>query len=465
MKTDAANSKLQAYFERAAPFRIIVASFVLIFVPLTALLLVPNYYEWVPYLVVLEVVGLGVTHFFITLAVYLQRDTLRYFNSTAKNRLIYFVAPPLILFALALLPAINAEAKYPLFTLYLFRAVRLADFFHVGRQSYGMLQIWKRQAGDAIPRWHRSGENAFFVGMAFLQWRTSNQGGYFANQDPISTMLALGLLGLFLALAVGYLTAMGRGGGTSMLRPLMYLTMQAACAASAAYQTRLYLTALALHYVEYHMIMGPRCFYTPLDTRHRVDRANAFLRGHMIFFYALLLLVVVVFEARNHVTAPLTPTTSFFVHIFDGIFLLHYFIEAFLWRFRIPHYRETLLPLYMRPWAEIRREAKESPNPPAAGSRSALPALGVILIALLIAHTQGALASAGAYLTRTLGKPAYAQNQFEFGLSLARAGELGRAREHLQVSLEHEPNSPQTRMLLQEVDEHLRARGGSASPP
>ena len=36
------------------------------------------------------------------------------------------------------------------------------------------------------------------------------------------------------------------------------------------------------------------------------------------------------------------------VAVFDGIFVFHYFVEMFIWKFSEPHYRQTLGPLYFR---------------------------------------------------------------------------------------------------------------------
>lgn len=41
--------------------------------------------------------------------------------------------------------------------------------------------------------------------------------------------------------------------------------------------------------------------------------------------------------------------------IFDGVFVFHYFVEMFVWRFSEPHYRQTLSPLYFA--------AKPQPSP------------------------------------------------------------------------------------------------------
>ena len=45
------------------------------------------------------------------------------------------------------------------------------------------------------------------------------------------------------------------------------------------------------------------------------------------------------------------PATSYTVllAIFDGLFVFHYFVEMFIWRFSEPHYRQTLGPLYFAP--------------------------------------------------------------------------------------------------------------------
>jgi predicted membrane-bound spermidine synthase len=146
--------------------------------------------------------------------------------------------------------------------------------------------------------------------------------------------------------------------------------MQAVCAAAAVYETRLYLVALTLHYVEYHVIMVPRWFHAPLRPARRIDRLAGWLRGRALVFYGLLIAVVVVFELRNRVSADVGPSTAFFVHIFDGIFVLHYFIEAFVWKFGNPHYRAALAPLYFGPWPPTNQPvaAAASVEPPASGA-------------------------------------------------------------------------------------------------
>ena len=83
----------------------------------------------------------------------------------------------------------------------------------------------------------------------------------------------------------GFAVAWQRGGlGRPILAPLAYSLLQTASAGLAAYSTALYGFALAMHYVEYHVLMIPRCFHTPLEPTSRADRIFGRLRRHRLLF-------------------------------------------------------------------------------------------------------------------------------------------------------------------------------------
>lgn len=332
------------YFEQTPVVSVILGSFFVVFLPLAALQVFAGSLPLTRYLAVGEAVGLGVTHFFITLAVYFRGDTLDHFVSTRRNRLAYLYMPLVVFLVFATLAAIDVRRVYPMFAAVFFGSVRFFDFFHVGRQSFGMLQIFKRPLGAHVPAHLRAAENTFFVAMAALQWETFVVGGGFASHALYARLPAAALAVLAGMIAVGYLRLLPRVGRAAWV-PLGYFLMQAVCAATAAWQTHLYLVALTLHYVEYHVIMGPRCFRLPLDPTRGVDRVFARVRARPWLFYAILLAVVVLFEQRDTIT-PGSPAARFMLHAFDGIFVVHYLVEAFLWKFREPYYRRTLAPLY-----------------------------------------------------------------------------------------------------------------------
>src|SRR5262249_11887765 len=148
----------------------------------------------------------------------------------------------------------------------------------------------------------------------------------------------------------------------SLLPPLFYFLFQTASAMLAYYNTALYAFALAMHYVEYHILMMPRCFHTKLDPQKKPDRVFALLRRNKVIFYGLVLALAVVAtllttmsiaamaammgQALELAKETIATEPSMFylalIAIFDGLFVFHYFVEAFIWRFSDPYYRQTL---------------------------------------------------------------------------------------------------------------------------
>src|SRR5262249_314429 len=112
-----------AFFERALPIALTYGAFFAIPLPLLALRCLPTDVPVLPYLVLLEAVGLGTSHFFITLAVYFDAENLRYFASSWRSRAIYFGLPLLILCSVALSEALRTRENYPRFAFYFYSGV------------------------------------------------------------------------------------------------------------------------------------------------------------------------------------------------------------------------------------------------------------------------------------------------------------------------------------------------------
>jgi len=72
---------------------------------------------------------------------------------------------------------------------------------------------------------------------------------------------------------------------------------------------------------------------------------------HKVVFY-LLLVVLACLAARDlvwpSVSGAVGPTRALWLmfNLFNGVFVTHYFIEAFIWKFSNPYYRGSLGPLY-----------------------------------------------------------------------------------------------------------------------
>ncbi len=144
-----------AYLQRQFPVAVILSSFLILTLPLcilslTSPALLERFYVKPIYLWML-----ATTHFVITLTIYFQSRNLRYFNSTWKNKVLYFVIPAGIFVLFDLYSALELAVVAPVFDR-LFRAgIRLMDNHHVTRQSFGVTQLFKKRSGQPFPRWMR----------------------------------------------------------------------------------------------------------------------------------------------------------------------------------------------------------------------------------------------------------------------------------------------------------------------
>jgi hypothetical protein len=356
------------------PVALILGAFAVFTVPLSALAL------WRPdspqflRLELLYLICLGVTHFVITPTIYLQSSNLRYFNSTWHNRLIYFALPLGIFAAFDLYRTLEIAVLLPAFDVLFRLLIRGLDFQHFGRQSYGVLQLFKARAGAKFPAWQRRAEYWFAWTVAAVLLTTFLRGGRIDAPDahPALVAASVALMAVLAGLCLTVLAGMAVTARTAerpgrLLAPSTYFILQTGSALLAAYSTALYGFALAMHFVEYHVLMAPRCFHAPLDERRAPDRLFARLRRNRVIFYCLLglgalgvsLLTGVGTSAMAAMVAQVAamwrslgggdgPVSSYtlLLAVFDGIFVFHYGVEMFIWRFSEPHYRQTLGPLY-----------------------------------------------------------------------------------------------------------------------
>jgi hypothetical protein len=303
----------------------------------------------------LYVCALGTTHFALTLTIYLQSSNLSYFGATTTRRVLYFLVPVLIFIFFDLYRALQVALVLPAVDLGVRCVIRLLDFQHFNRQSFGVFQLFKGRS-KAFPRWLRRIENYYFLGLTLLLFLSFLTGGRF-DIDFLWTRLALLPVGILLiALVVGYVQAWRQAPDRSALvAPLGYFVLQSASAVLAIANNAFYLCCLAMHYVEYHVLMYPRCFHSKLDPHRRTDRFFARLRRSKVVFYGVLFAVAAVVTyctwlgmgtliERDGGSA--NSSYLVLVSLFDGLFVFHYFIECLIWKFSDPYYRQTLGPLY-----------------------------------------------------------------------------------------------------------------------
>ena len=134
-------SQPRGFFQDPLPANLILATFFVITIPLTLFIsqqpthLFIWIYIWL----------FGMTHFVLTFTIYLNRKNLSYFNQTWRNRVIYFILPIGVFLLFDLFHATHIEVTWQIFALYFLGGIRLLDFNHLNRQSFGVLQLFKAQ--------------------------------------------------------------------------------------------------------------------------------------------------------------------------------------------------------------------------------------------------------------------------------------------------------------------------------
>jgi hypothetical protein len=367
------------FLERPLPARLILGSFPLLALPLAAALILTSQRGFLVFYVWL----FAITHFVITLTVYLQRQNLRYFAATARNIVLFFIVPFLIFAAFYVISVFRLRVSFPAFALLLGAAIRLLDFNHFSRQAFGVYQLFKARGGLRGAASLKRTENAYFASLTALLYTTFLAGGIFPLLGPgarrflgaaavpsgapllgsnvlrplaIAAALASAIL---LALAIaGILRAWTAAGRPAGLRAaLTYLAFQTASALLGIFSFPLYAATLAIHYVEYHVLMFPRCFHSTLEPASGLDGWFADLRRRPVVFYALLAMLAgtvmtCMFLSASIASGEMAGSSTRYlalVAVFDGLFVFHYFIEMLIWKFGDPFFRRTLSGLYFTP--------------------------------------------------------------------------------------------------------------------
>jgi hypothetical protein len=245
--------------------------------------------------------------------------------------------------------------------------LRLADFNHLNRQTFGVFQLFKARSGLRSSASAKRIENGYFVCLTAMLFSTYLAGGMFpflqrdrAPMVPLWFAKSLTMASLIVAAPLVSWMLMrllkswrdaGRPEGLS--ETIAYLGVQSVSVVFSIFSFPLYAATLAIHYVEYHVLMFPRCLKSELNPNSTLDGwYRAFRSNRLVFYLVVMVLSGVVTVFRGITMSDSLPEPRKYlalVAIFDGLFVFHYFIEAFIWRFQDPFFRRTTAPLYFTP--------------------------------------------------------------------------------------------------------------------
>ena len=177
------------YFERAAPIRIILWSFLFLTLPIAALvLLIPNEpaFTW------LYIWLFGGTHIVLTLTIYGSRSNRRYFTNGPRNATV-FVAIPLGLLACYLaIYWLQIGTAIPWLAILFWGGLRFFNFFHLNRQTFGVHQLFKARTKAKFPTWAKRCENGTGLALVATLMLTHVAGGVCPLLLPETPLLLKG---------------------------------------------------------------------------------------------------------------------------------------------------------------------------------------------------------------------------------------------------------------------------------
>lgn len=340
------------YFERSRPVQLILGSFLFLTLPIAAMvLLLPDspaltwFYIWL----------FGGTHIVLTLTIYASRANRRYFASSNRN-LAVFVAIPLGLLGCYLaIRTLEVGTTVPWLALGFWAGLRFFNFFHLTRQTFGVHQMFKGRTLAKFPAWAKRTENATGLALVATLMLTHAAGGVCPLLTESSLELRIAWIGsasaafgFYLASMVALFRTRPSPDSPGFRASMLYFTLQTLGTAAATLYLPLYLAALAMHYVEYHVLMVPRIAKQELDPTSPIDRGYGWLRTRPAAFLlvGLGLSALVTAGMGSMDFEPSATAWGVLLTAFDALVAVHYFLEMQIWKFSDPHFRRSLAGVY-----------------------------------------------------------------------------------------------------------------------
>lgn len=296
---------------------------------------------------------LGLGHFYITFVLYLQARNRRYFTSSSENFMIYFIIPGAFFIYTGLSRTFEfwGNTKALGVAAGIATIVRCLDFNHFAGQTFGVLQIVKSHSRAVFRTSQRHLERLFLLSAGVLQVETQFISGGRIDLSNTLVLLTASLAFVFFAgVSIRFLGALARqGSNRGIWIPFGYFLAQASCTIGAAIDIRLYGPALAIHYVEYHLLITQRMMHAELDRNRWSDRAlllflkkPGFLAAAAMVFSVFMYTIFTRKAGMGPIFDQLPTTLQFTYNMSNGIFFMHYFVESFVWKFKNPFYREEM---------------------------------------------------------------------------------------------------------------------------
>ncbi len=298
----------------------------------------------------MDAFGAGPFHFGPTWFAYFDKKNLEYWKNNRSKQLIFFLAPPLLIIFTTWGYVVKATHPFVILVLTLW-AVQ-----HLVQQNVGILLLYHNQkSGEAIV--NRQLEMRSQQWPAVLFTFIFIHRVYFHNSMEIGWLIFLAL-GTFVAFApvVGYLNEMRkqiRDGSNLNVPAFGFWLISLLCMVPFAFLGKDFAEAwiipVTLHWFQY---IGLN--YALVKSKYSINQPGARYLSQvpplLLFFVTcscFFLTAFLIFQTAATIYGAKSDISEFLTGFWLGLTSCHYFLDAFLWRFREPHARESILPHLM----------------------------------------------------------------------------------------------------------------------
>jgi hypothetical protein len=312
------------------------------------------FYVWVYHLLI------RLPHFAAMFRVtYLRQSQLPHYR---EHWLRYFAVPAAIL-ALYGAPLLSADGYQSSFGQLLATVAVIWGYQHIGMQNYGVMQLYRMRAGAVADRAGVRFEKMIFYAIIVSVAAGNHLSaiGRSMGWDPIDALWPLSLAGLFgvltAALISVYFLHLWRTGSFS--RPMvLYFCVAVIAMVRWPLYDGLPAGSWFLVFNGHHSVAYLGLLFLMEWNQREAGRRFTFaaVARDFALFYAWLVAAALLLVLATMLYATVKQNAGQVVYassleLLLGFFVVHYYIEALVWKFSRPHNRETTLPLLRPPAA------------------------------------------------------------------------------------------------------------------
>lgn len=295
----------------------------------------------------LDAFGAGPFHFGPTWFAYFDKKNLEYWKSNRSKQLIFFLGPPLLI-VLTTWGYVNKSTSPFVMLILTLWAVQ-----HLVQQNIGILLLYHNQnAGEAIVNRQLEMRSQHWPAILFALIFLHRI--YFNNSTDPGWLIFLALASVValspVALYLNEMRKQIRDGANLNVPAFGFWLISILCMVPFAFLGKnfgeAWVIPVTLHWFQY---IGLN--YALVKSKYSVNRSDLPQVPPLLLFFAtctmFFLIALFIFQVAGTIYGAKSNMSEILMGVWLGLTSCHYFLDAFLWRFREAHARQSILPHLM----------------------------------------------------------------------------------------------------------------------